>query len=175
MFFSSLSSPTTATTMATPAPAAPPLAATPAQGMMSPLNFMMSPWMIPQFGGYPQVPNNHFYPPPSASSPLSRRSHPRDEMPSSDPPDEGPESPYPSITDFLRKLDQKQPQRSLSRHFNIFEEKDFYNINEVVNIAAERLSSQEFGFTAGNAQFFLDAVSKEMKHINRSLKNGKSY
>lgn len=131
--------------------------------------------MMPPFGhgGYPQVPNNPFYPPPN--SPLNHRDrshHPRDEMPSSDPPDEGPETPYPSITDFLRKLDQKQAQRGLSRHFNIFEEKDFYNINEVVNITAERLSS-EFGFTAGNAHFFLDAISKEMKRIDRASRKGK--
>lgn len=171
MFFSSLSGPATASVAGPPA--------TPTQGMMAPFNFMMSPWMMPPFGGYPQVPpNNHFYPPPS---PLNRRSHHlhesrdhRDDIPSSDPPDDGPESPYPSITDFLRKLDLKQPQRSLSRHFNIFEEKDFYNINEVVNIAAERLSSEEFGFTAGNAHFFLDAVSKEIKRINNALKKGKS-
>lgn len=176
MFFASLSGPATSTVAVTPtAPPATAPPATPAPGMMAPFNFMMSPWMIPPFGGYPgpQVPNNQFYPPPN--SPLSRhQSHYRqDEIPSSDPPDEGPECPYPSITDFLRKLDLKQPQRSLSRHFNIFEDKDFYNINEVVNIAAERLSG-EFGFTAGNAQFFLDAVSKEMKRINRTLRKGNS-
>ena len=173
MFFASLSGPATSTAppAAPPAPPAPP--ATPAQGMMAPFNFMMSPWMMPPFGGYPQIPNNHLYPPPN--SPLSRRQsrHPQDDFPSSDPPDEGPESPYPSITDFLRKLDQKQPQRSLSRHFNIFEDKDFYNINELVNISAERLS-EEFGFTSGNAAFFLDAVSKEMKRINHLLRKGKS-
>lgn len=72
-------------------------------------------------------------------------------MPSSDPPDEGLENPYPSITNFLQKLDQKQAQCNLSHHIKIFEEKDFYNINEVANIAAKRLSSEEFGFTAGNA------------------------
>jgi hypothetical protein len=169
MFFASLSG----SAISTATPAAPAAAPAAAPGMMSPLNFMMNPWMMPPFGGYPQIPNNVYYPPPS--SPLSRRSrHPKDEMPSSDPPDEDLESPYPSITDFLRKLDQKQAQRGLSRHFNIFEEKDFYNINEVVNIAAERLSSEEFGFTAGNAHFFLDAVSKEMKRIDRASKKGKS-
>ena len=95
-------------------------------------------------------------------------------MPSSDPPDEGLENPYPSITNFLQKLDQKQAQCNLSHHIKIFEEKDFYNINEVANIAAKRLSSEEFGFIAGNAQFFLDAVSKEIKHIDHASRKGKS-
>ncbi|KAF8815752.1 hypothetical protein BYT27DRAFT_7224817 [Phlegmacium glaucopus] len=168
MFFASLSGPATST--ATPAP--PPAA--PAPGMITPFNFMMSPWMMPPFGYPGQVPNNPFYPP--LKSPSHHRSHYlQDEIPSSDPPDESLENPYPSITSFLQQLNQKHAQCGLSRHFNIFEEKDFYNINEVTNITAERLSLEEFSFTAGNAQFFLDAVHKEMKHIDRAMRKGKSH
>lgn len=167
MFFPSPSGPVNSTPTPAPAPATP--APGMAPGMMAPLNFMMSPWMMPPFG-YPQ-PNNPFYPP---RSPLSCRPHrSQDEMPSSDQPDEELENPYPSITEFLQQLDERHAQRGLSRHFNVFEEKDFYNINEVANITSERLSSEEFGFTSGNAQFFLDAIRKEMKRIDRVVRKGK--
>lgn len=95
-------------------------------------------------------------------------------MPSSDPPDEDLESLYPSITDLLQQLDNKHTQCGHSRHISTFEEKDFYNIDEVAHITAERLSSEEFGFTAGNAQFFLDAIRKEIKRVDRAARKGKS-
>ena len=97
-------------------------------------------------------------------------------MPSSDPQESHghDENPYPGITEFLRCLDEKHVQCRLSRHFNTFEGKDFYNIDELVNISVERLSAIEFGLSAGNAQFFLDAIHKEMKHIDRARK-GKSH
>jgi hypothetical protein len=174
MFFSSLSgSVSTTSTPATPTPGMAPA------GMMSPYNFMLPPWMMPQPMMPPHTfgysPTNSFYPPPR--SPLSgHRSRHRDEMPSSDPPDshrEIDENPYPGITEFLRRLDEKHVQRGLSRHFNTFEGKDFYNIDELANISVERLSAIEFGLSAGNAQFFLDAIHKEMKQIDRARK-GKS-
>ena len=89
-------------------------------------------------------------------------------MPSSDPPESHShnKNPYPGITEFLRCLDEKHVQRGLSHHFNTFEGKDFYNSDELANISVERLSAIEFGLSAGNAQFFLDAIHKEMKHID---------
>jgi hypothetical protein len=162
MFFTLLSGPTPAPAPMTPAPGMAP-------GMMAPLNFMMSPWM-PQFG-YPQVPNHPVYPP--MKSPLSHRpQHPRDEMLSSDPPDEDLENPYPSITDLLQQLNKKHPQCGLARHIQVFKEKDFYNIKKVADISSEKMS-EEFGLTARNAHFFLDVIRKEMKHVDHAMRKGK--
>jgi len=94
-------------------------------------------------------------------------------MLSSDPPDEDLENPYPSITDLLQQLNKKHPQHSLARHLQVFEEKDFYNINEVADISSEKMA-EEFGMTAGNAHFFLDAIRKEMKRVDHAMRKGKS-
>jgi len=77
----------------------------------------------------------------------------------------------PDITDFLTKLDVKNSKRNLVRHINDFESKDFYTIDEVAKLTNDSLCSQ-FGFTIGNAQFFLAEVQKEIKHIDRA--HGKS-
>lgn len=98
MFFASLSGPIPSiTTLAHPPTAVP---ATPGPGMMPPFNFMMSSWMMLPFG-YPQMPNNSFYPPPKSPRCCESR-YLQDEMPSSDPPDEDLKSLYPLITDFLQ-------------------------------------------------------------------------
>lgn len=64
------------------------------------------------------------------------------------------------------------PQHGLARHLQVFEEKDFYNINEVADISSKKMS-EEFGLTAGNAYFFLDAIRKEMKCIDHAMRKGK--
>jgi len=97
----------------------------------------------------------------------------RFDMPSSDPPeDNGVNDSYSGITDFLQQLDsdQKNTQRGLSRYFNVFEDKNFYSIYELTKISAETLSS-EFGFSSGNAQFFLEAISNEIKRVDRAKKS----
>jgi hypothetical protein len=87
-------------------------------------------------------------------------------VPSSDGPDED-INPYPDITSFLTSLEEKYPKRRLAEYIDVFESKDFYNINEIATLSVEQLKSAEFGLTMGNAQFLLEKVTKEMKAIDR--------
>lgn len=143
-------------------------------GMMNPYGFVTPmPYVLPppphSSPYYPQTPSTHYYArrdPRDYDTPPRRR---KDDFLSSDPPDE--EIIYPGITDFLKVLHEKHPQRGLSQYFDEFEAKDFYNIDEISAVSSEMLIGTTFGFSAGNAQFFLDAVQKEIKKINRAGKD----
>jgi len=86
-------------------------------------------------------------------------------MLSSDPPDEEAANPYPDIREFLIKLDYRCPKCFLVRHADDFDSKDLYNINEILKLSAERLTSPDFGLSLGNAQFLWDATTDEEKRI----------
>jgi len=65
------------------------------------------------------------------------------------------------------KLSEKQPRRQLTKHIADFDEKDYYNIDQLAKITTDCLSGPEFRMTSGNAEFLLDAVHAEIKRINR--------
>lgn len=87
---------------------------------------------------------------------------------SSDPPDERVPNPYPTITMFLRVLDDRQPQRSLSRYIPTFASADFYNIDDLVLFEVKELTGTDFNLTAGNATFLLKEVRNEMKRVDKA-------
>ena len=79
---------------------------------------------------------------------------------------------YPSISDFLALLVEKNPHRSMLRDYaSAFEKHDFYNIDEVAGFSEDRLRGEEFKFSAGNALFFLKEVRAEIRRIDQE--NGK--
>jgi hypothetical protein len=121
-------------------------------GMFNPYVFMPPPWFMP--GGMP--------PYPATLTPQPPLSH-IDTTPSSDPPDDTEVNRYPEIFAFFTILDQKHPRRNLLKCAHDFELMDFYHIDEIAKISVERLSSTEFGLTAGNAQFIADTLKAEVK------------
>jgi hypothetical protein len=132
----------------------PPPYGTPPQGM--PQGWYPSPFMMPQLQHYLSTPTTAPIHSP-APAPFS-----------SDPPDVDEPNPYPSITNFLEHLTEQQPKRALSRHAAEFDLKDFYQIDELLTLSVEHLSSPEFGMTSGNAQFLWDAVGMEVKQVDRA-------
>jgi len=113
------------------------------------------PWMMPGIGSaYPALFNSN----PASSYPGA--------LLSSDPPDDGDANPYLDITDFLKNLDLQHPRRNLTWYALQFESMDFYNIDEIAKLLVERLSGDEFGLTAGNAQFLWNEVNTEMKRVD---------
>jgi hypothetical protein len=128
----------------------------PGPGMFNPYAFMTPPWMMQ--AGMPSYPPT---PTPQSSYNLS--------IPSSDPPDDSGANPYPEIRSFLTKLDQQHPRRLLLLYMDQFEQKDFYNIDELAKLSVECLTGAEFGLSAGNAQFIVNAAKDEMKRVDRSL------
>lgn len=120
---------------------------------------ILPPWFMQPgaMHGYPPTPTPHHA---GFAAPI----------PSSDPPDEDIGNPYPEIRPFFEKLDLKHPRRLLSKFAIEFEIKDFYHIDEIAKVSAERLSSEEFGISVGNALFILEEVKREMKHVDRARK-----
>jgi len=70
------------------------------------------------------------------------------------------------------KFDVLYPRRALSGYTTIFDEKDFYHIDEVMRMGKEGLEGPEFRMSVGNAAFLVDEVEKEIKRVDRA--NGKS-
>lgn len=93
-----------------------------------------------------------------------------DEIPSSDIPPEDDANPYPEIGPFLDQLNKKAPRRELTRYTSIFEEKDFYNINQVAKLSEETLISKAYGLSQGNAQYLLERIGVEMRKVRRAGK-----
>jgi hypothetical protein len=148
--------------------AAPPIAnmtpAAPAMFMPSPYMFP-APWFPPPYGnpqgGFPGPATPHFTPPSRAE---------KHNLPSSDPPDDGFLEPYPEISAFLNRLATSNPRRKLADFIEIFENHDYYTVDDIANIALERLTADPFNMTPGNAEFLLREIGKEMKRINQMRK-----
>jgi hypothetical protein len=147
------------------APAAP---ATPAMFMPPPYMFP-SPWFAPPSipysnfpqGGLPATPTpQHFAP---ATSPLSRAE--KHDLPSSDPPEDAFLEPYPEIGGFLTGLAIANPKRKLTKYVDLFEQHDYYNVDDLANITLERLTVDPFNMTAGNAEFLLKSIGKEIMRV----------
>jgi hypothetical protein len=116
---------------------------------------MAFPWILPQQMP-PQVPTNlsHAYsqPPRTASNCTDSSS----------------DFKFPSISDFLTLLVEKNTRRkALADAVIRFETLDFYNIDEIADFSEGRLTGKEFELSPGNAQFLLREVKAEMKRIHR--------
>ncbi|KAJ6456823.1 hypothetical protein C8R47DRAFT_996103, partial [Mycena vitilis] len=91
-------------------------------------------------------------------------------FPSSDPPDMGAINPYPEITEFLQKLAHHNPKRHLTDYIQLFEDKDYDNINELVKYDTAKALSEAVKITEGNAGFILVEVRAVMKRVDRARK-----
>lgn len=138
---------------------------------MTPQAMMGQPYMVPWYmppalgypSSYPPTPTPMHQPPPHQQH-QAPATH---DFPSSDGFDDSYANPYPEIHAFIMKLSEKQPRWQLTKHIADFNEKDYYNIDQLAKITTDHLSGPEFHMTSGNAEFLLDAVHAEIKRINR--------
>ncbi|KAJ7133863.1 hypothetical protein C8R43DRAFT_956400 [Mycena crocata] len=122
----------------------------------------------------PQYPWYHPPPPPMPFGGYPPVAHPtstRPSMMSSDPVDDDGTS-YPSIIDFIEGLIAKSPQRqSLREVGETLDALQFFDINEIVGLTVEDLGTEKYGnVVAGNAQFLLTRVVKEVKRLDKLAK-----
>jgi hypothetical protein len=152
MFFKN-SKPTPVSSMAHPSFPFPPY---------MPMNSMnpygMMPWGMP---GMPSLvpPMSLVTPTPNPqivhASGSNRRSPP---IPSSDPLDMAAASVYLEITSFLRKLDEFHPKCDLLKYIPLFEELDFFNIDEISKLDTATALCGAMDISLGNATFLLEQV-----------------
>ncbi|EEB88917.1 hypothetical protein MPER_13052 [Moniliophthora perniciosa FA553] len=115
----------------------------------------------------PPSPSTH---PVSPTPQFHATENPTGHVPSSDGPDDD-SNPYPEIAGFLVALHERHPRRNLNNFIDVFESKDFYNIDELSKLTIDQLTSSEFGLSMGNAQFLLGRITKEMKEVDKHRKN----
>ncbi|KAJ7749452.1 hypothetical protein B0H16DRAFT_1725099 [Mycena metata] len=89
-------------------------------------------------------------------------------FPSSDPPEMGAINPYPEIVDFLHELDGYQPRRNLLNCILLFEELDFYNIDEIAKLKTPQQLTTVVQLSLGNATYIMEPVKAEMKRVDRA-------
>ncbi|KAF8205947.1 hypothetical protein K438DRAFT_1931764 [Mycena galopus ATCC 62051] len=135
---------------------------------MNPMNpYGLMPWAMPGMPSF-GIPASPVTPTPNPqiarASGSNRRSPP---IPSSDPPDMAAASVYPEITSFLRKLDQFHPKRDLLKYIPLFEELDFFNIDEIAKLETATALRGAMNISLGNATFLLEQVRGEMKRADR--------
>ncbi|KAI6144409.1 hypothetical protein BKA82DRAFT_35643 [Pisolithus tinctorius] len=71
---------------------------------------------------------------------------------------------YPTIVDFLTKLDASFLKRKLSVYIPQFEAMDFYNIDELRSLSEEQLM-KDFGMSLGNSRFLLSEVAQAVRQV----------
>jgi len=143
--------------------------------MASPQMFMppVNPYMYPTPSPWFPSPMAYGNPPPgfptpqTVAAPPSHQSLKCELPPSSDPPDEAYQEPFPTIRTFLERLCIFNPLRKLEIYADIFESNDYYDVDEIAGITYERLTSDPFNMTAGNAEFLLKAIEKDVKRVRR--------
>ncbi len=143
--------------------------------MFMPQPFMFpSPWFTPP--ALPSFPYGH----PQSGFPATLHTTlgapsraEKHDLPSSDPPEGAFLEPYPEIDTFLNRLAVANPKRKLATYIELFETHDYYNVDDIANITLERLTTDPFNMTHGNAEFLLKEVVKEMKRVNQ-LRKGDS-
>ncbi|KAL0563995.1 hypothetical protein V5O48_018061 [Marasmius crinis-equi] len=72
---------------------------------------------------------------------------------------------YPSITSFIDQLHATHPHRNLDLYADSFGRHDLYNIDEIVDMTIEDLTSERFGLTFGNAKFLLNKTRNQVARI----------
>ncbi|KAJ7202542.1 hypothetical protein GGX14DRAFT_570654 [Mycena pura] len=141
---------------------------------MNPYSSMM-PWPMPPPGyGTPSTPAMPTPLPRAASTTSGSKLSAA--FPSSDPPDMGASNPYPAISLFLQQLDVHAPHRNLLRYLSIFDDLDFYNIDEIMKLGApaELVRAMSDRISLGNATHIMEQVKAEMKRIDRAEKSGRA-
>ncbi|ESK80916.1 hypothetical protein Moror_1321 [Moniliophthora roreri MCA 2997] len=116
--------------------------------------------LLPSLSTYPVSPTWQFH---ATESSITH-------LPSSDSPDDN-SNPYPEIASFLVALHEKHPRQNLNNFIDIFESKDFYNIDKLSKLTIGQLTSPEFGLLMENAYFLLGRITKEMKDVDKCQKN----
>jgi hypothetical protein len=134
--------------------------------MFMPSPYMFPPpWFPPSYGnlqgGFPATPHFSDFTPPRHS-----RADKHDLL-SSDPPEDGFLEPYPEISTFLNRLATDNPRRKLTNFIETFENHDYYTVDDIANVTLERLTSNPFNMTPGNAEFLLKEIGKEVKRIHQ--------
>ncbi|KAJ7359802.1 hypothetical protein DFH08DRAFT_801564 [Mycena albidolilacea] len=94
----------------------------------------------------------------------NRRSPP---IPLSDPLDMAAASIYLKITSFLHKLDEFHLKRDLLKYIPLFEELNFFNIDEIAKLDTATALCGAIDISLGNATFLLEQIRGEMKHTDR--------
>jgi hypothetical protein len=141
------------------------------QIFMPPLNpYMFSaPWFPPApmasygnpLAAFNQVP---IIPQPAIATPQLLKC----ELPPSSPPDESAfVEPFPAIRIFLEGLGVSNPLRKLEIYADVFESNDYYGVDEIAGITYDRLTTDPFNMTPGNAEFLLKAIEREVKRVKR--------
>ncbi|KAJ7830795.1 hypothetical protein B0H14DRAFT_2593090 [Mycena olivaceomarginata] len=93
---------------------------------------------------------------------------------SSDPPDMDAANPYPEIGNFFMKLSVLHPRRDLMKYIVMFEDLDFFNIDEISKMKTVDQLVSVVGISAGNATFLLEQVKDEMKRVDRAIRAAKN-
>lgn len=126
-----------------------------------------NPW-LPSPAAYGNPPPGFPMTPQMVAAPTSHKSSKRELPPSSDPPDDSAfQEPFPTIRTFLEQLCIFNPLRKLENYADIFESNDYYDLDEIAGITYERLTSDPFNMTSGNAEFLLKAIEKDVKRVRR--------
>ena len=96
-------------------------------------------YMHPTLGypsSYPPTPTPMHPPPPQQQPQAPAASN----IPSSDGFNDSYANPYPEIKASITKLLEKQPRYQLTKHIADFNEKNYYNIDQLAKITTDRLS-----------------------------------
>lgn len=135
--------------------------------MMTPPYMFPSPWFAQPSIPYGNPPGFPMMPQMAPGGLFRAEKH---DLPSSDPPDEAFLEPYPEINTFLDNMEMNNPKRKLTNYKEIFENHDYYNVDDIADITLERLTATPFNMTHGNAEFLLKEIGKEMKRVNQIRK-----
>lgn len=95
-------------------------------------------------------------------------------LPSSDPPDMDAANPYPEIGGFFIKLSVHHPKRDLTKYIALFEDLDFYHIDEISKLKTVDELVRLVGISVGNSTFLLEQVKDEMKRVDRANRAAKN-
>ena len=147
--------------------------------MASPQMFMpsLNPYMFsaPWFPPAPMAPYGHLPPafnqvpvtPQPVATPPNHQSMKRELLPSSPPDEYGFVEPFLTIRIFLEGLVVSNPLRKLEIYADIFESNDYYDVDEIAGMTYDRLITDPFNMTPGNAEFLLKAIDREVKRVKR--------
>ncbi|KAI6137828.1 hypothetical protein BKA82DRAFT_36073 [Pisolithus tinctorius] len=120
---------------------------------MPPMPPMMPPWMVPPVYQAPATPVTPTMGEKRGELSPSELDH--DTRPT-----------YPTIVDFLTKLDASFPKHKLSVYIPQSEAMDFYNIDELRSLSEEQLM-KDFGMSLGNSCFLLSEVAQAVRQVER--------
>jgi hypothetical protein len=80
-------------------------------------------------------------------------------------------NPYPEINDFLNQLDAYQPRRHLLDCIPLFDQLDFFNIDEIAKLGTAAEVARVTSISLGNSTYIMDQVRGEMKRVDRARRD----